>query len=81
MRNNKGNQGCELIADPCIAKLFEGRNSLFLAILMDDVSPQVSPIAMDIDKNNNRILINIAKGRINVEVFQKTTKSMNLWFN
>jgi hypothetical protein len=78
MHNKKGNQGCELIADPCIAKLFEGKNSVFLAILLDDVSPQVIPIGMDIDKNNNRILINFAKGRINVEAFQKTTKSMNL---
>ena len=78
MRNKKGNQGCELIADPCIAKLFEGRTSVFLAILLDDVSPQVTQIGIDIDKNNNRILINIPKGRINVEAFQKTTKSMNL---
>ncbi len=61
----KGNQGRESIADPSIVKLFEGKNFVFLATLMEDGSPQVtSTWVEDIDKNNNTILVNTAKGRI-----------------
>jgi hypothetical protein len=62
--NMKGNQGRESIADPSIAKLFEGKNFVFLATLMEDGSPQVTSTWVDIDKNNNTILVNTAKGRI-----------------
>jgi PPOX class probable F420-dependent enzyme len=63
--NKKGNRGQDSITDdPSIAKLFEGKNFAFLATLMKDGSPQVSPIWVDIDKSNNTILINTAKGRI-----------------
>lgn len=60
----KGNQGRESIADPSIVKLFEGKNFVFLATLMEDGSPQATPTWVDIDKNNNTILVNTAKGRI-----------------
>src|SRR5215218_10475912 len=63
-RNKKGNQGRDSITDPSIAKLFEGKNFAFLATLMKDGSPQVTPTWVDIDKNNNTILINTAKGRV-----------------
>src|SRR5215204_2937835 len=63
-RNKKGNQERDSITDPSIAKLFERKNFAFLATLMKDGSPQVTPTWVDIDKNNNTILVNTAKGRI-----------------
>lgn len=54
----------EPISDPFIAKLFEGKNFVFLATLMEDHSAQIAPTWVDIDKSNNTILINSAKGRI-----------------
>jgi PPOX class probable F420-dependent enzyme len=60
----KGNQGRGSITDPSIAKLFEGKNFAFLATLMKDSSPQVTPTWVDIDKNNDTILVNTARGRI-----------------
>lgn len=57
-------QRVDSITDPSIAKLFEGKNFAFLATLMKDGSPQVTPTWVDIDKNNNTILVNTAKGRI-----------------
>ncbi|HEX6281472.1 MAG TPA: PPOX class F420-dependent oxidoreductase [Nitrososphaera sp.] len=63
-RNKKGNQGHDSITDPSIAKLFEGKNFAFLATLMKDGAPQVTPTWVDIDKNDNTILVNTAKGRI-----------------
>ncbi len=60
----KGNRRRDSITDPSIAKLFEGKNFAFLATLMKDGSPQVTPTWVDIDKNNNTILVNTAKGRI-----------------
>ncbi len=62
--NKKGNQGRESITDPSIAKLFEGKNFVFLATLMEDGSPQVTPTWVDINKNNNTLLINTVKGQI-----------------
>ncbi len=60
----KANRRRDSITDPSIAKLFEGKNFAFLATLMKDGSPQVTPTWVDIDKNNNTILVNTAKGRI-----------------
>ena len=60
----KGNRRRDSITDPSIAKLFEGKNFAFLATLMRDGSPQVTPTWVDIDKNNDTILVNIARGRI-----------------
>ena len=63
-RSNKGNQKRDSITDPSIAKLFEEKNFAFLATLMKDGTPHVTPTWVDIDKNNSTILINTAKGRI-----------------
>ena len=63
-KKKKGNQGHDSITDPSIAKLFEGKNFAFIATLMKDGSPQVTPTWIDIDKNSNTILVNTAKGRI-----------------
>jgi PPOX class probable F420-dependent enzyme len=52
------------ITDTSIAKLFEGKNFTFLATLMKDGTPHVTPTWADIDKSNNTILINTAKGRV-----------------
>jgi len=60
----KGSQGRDSITDPSIAKLFERKNFAFIATLMKDGSPQVTPTWVDIDKSNNTILVNTAKGRI-----------------
>src|SRR5918911_2990361 len=57
-------QRVDSITDPSIAKLFEGKNFAFLATLMRDGSPQVTPTWVDIDKNNDTILVNTARGRI-----------------
>jgi PPOX class probable F420-dependent enzyme len=60
----KGNQKSDSITDPSIAKLFEEKNFAFLATLMKGGSPHVTPTWVDIDKSNNTILINTAKGRV-----------------
>lgn len=60
----KDKQGGDSITDPTVVKLFEGKNLAFFATLMKDGSPQVTPTWVDIDKNNNTILVNTAKGRI-----------------
>ena len=64
MSNNRGNQKSNSITDPSVAELFEGKNFAFLATLMKDGSPQVTPTWVDIDKNNDTILVNTARGRI-----------------
>jgi len=72
-RNKKDNQRHHSITDPSIARLFEGKNFAFLATLMKIGSPQVTPTWVDIDKSNNIILVNTARGReLNIEIFQKT---------
>ena len=63
-RNKKDNQKRDSITDPSIAKLFDGKNFAFLATLMKDGSPQVTPTWVDIDKSNNIILVNTARGRV-----------------
>jgi hypothetical protein len=60
--NKKGNQGRESITDPSIAKSFEGKNFVFLATLMEDNSPQLSPTWVDINKNNNAFFDKHRKG-------------------
>lgn len=51
------------ITDP-VAKLLEGQNFAFLATLMRDGSPQITPVWIDLDKDTNTILINTAEGRV-----------------
>ena len=60
----KGNQKSDSITDPSLAKLFEEKNFAFLATLMKGGTPHVTPTWVDIDKSNNTILINTAKGRV-----------------
>jgi PPOX class probable F420-dependent enzyme len=52
----------EKITDENIVKLFDGKNFAFLATVKKDGSPQVTPTW--IDRENNMILINTAKGRL-----------------
>lgn len=53
------------ITDENIVRLFEGRNFAFLATVRKDGSPQVTPTW--IDRDNDTILINTAKGRVKQE--------------
>ena len=62
--DKKYNQKRDSITDPSVAKLFEGKNFASLATLMKGGSPHVTPTWVDLDKSNNTILINTAKGRI-----------------
>jgi PPOX class probable F420-dependent enzyme len=62
--NKKDNQGRQSVTNSSISKLFEGKNFAFLATLMKDGSPQVTPTWVDIDKNNGTVLVNTATGRI-----------------
>ena len=43
------------------AKLFEGKNFAFVATLMKDGSPQITPVWVDLE--DNTILVNTAEGR------------------
>ena len=49
------------ITDPSIRRLFEGKNLVYIASLMKDGSPQVTPTWVDIE--NGTILVNTAVGR------------------
>ena len=64
MSNNKrDNQGRQSIMDSSISKIFEERNFAFLATVMKDGSPQVTPTWVDVDKRDGTVLVNTAKGR------------------
>jgi PPOX class probable F420-dependent enzyme len=64
MSNNKrDNQGRQSIIDSSISKIFEEKNFAFLATVMKDGSPQVTPTWVDIDKSDGTVLVNTAKGR------------------
>jgi PPOX class probable F420-dependent enzyme len=54
------------ITEP-VAKLLENKNFAFIATLMNDGSPQITPVWIDIDKDDNTILINTAEGRLKQE--------------
>ncbi|HEY7571369.1 MAG TPA: PPOX class F420-dependent oxidoreductase [Nitrososphaeraceae archaeon] len=50
-----------------VAKFFESKNFAFLATVNKDGSPQVTPVWIDLVKNNDEdsiILVNTAKGRL-----------------
>ena len=51
----------EIISDD-LAKLFHEKNLAFLATLMKDGSPQITPTWVDLE--NNTVLINTAEGRV-----------------
>jgi len=61
--NKKNNQGRQSIMDSSISKIFEEKNFAFLATVMKDGSPQVTPTWVDIDKSDGTVLVNTAKGR------------------
>lgn len=44
------------------AKLFSGKNFAFIATLMKDGSPQLSPVWIDVD--GDTIIVNTAEGRV-----------------
>ena len=50
------------ISDSAVRKLFEGKNFVYIASLMKDGSPQVTPMWVDID--NGTLLVNTAVGRL-----------------
>jgi PPOX class probable F420-dependent enzyme len=52
-----------ILIEPVI-KIIKDKNFAFLGTIMRDGRPQVSPIWIDIDDNNNIILFNTAQGRI-----------------
>jgi PPOX class probable F420-dependent enzyme len=62
--NKKDDQGHQSVMNSSISKLFEEKNFAFLATLMKDGSPQVTPTWVDIDKSDGTVLVNTAKGRI-----------------
>jgi hypothetical protein len=45
-----------------VAKLFRDKNFAYLAVLVKDGSPHVTPVWVDIDNNN--IIVNTVKGRV-----------------
>ena len=49
--DKKYNQGRQSVAISSISKLFEEKNFAFLATLMKDGSPQVTPTWVNIDKS------------------------------
>ena len=59
---NKVNSVSDIISDSAVRKLFEGKNFVYIASLMKDGSPHVTPTWVDIESGN--ILINTAIGRI-----------------
>jgi PPOX class probable F420-dependent enzyme len=48
--------------DKQVIELFEGANLVFIATIMKDGSPQVSPVWADYE--NDHVLVNTAEGRI-----------------
>jgi len=52
----------DIISDGAVRKLFEGKNFVYIASLMKDGSPQVTPMWVDID--NGTLLVNTAVGRL-----------------
>src|SRR5919197_2469410 len=52
----------ETIRSEPISRLFRDKNFGFLATVMDDGSPQVTPVWVDIDGDN--IILNTAEGRL-----------------
>jgi PPOX class probable F420-dependent enzyme len=49
---------------PDVVQLFRDKNLVYVATLMPDGSPQITPTWVDVDEENNTILVNTAKGRV-----------------
>jgi len=54
--------GKDTIQSEPVANLFKGKNFGFVATLMEDGSPQITPIWVDID--GDYIIVNTAEGRL-----------------
>ena len=60
---DKDKEKKRILIEPVI-KIIKDKNFAFLGTIMKDGRPQISPIWIDIDDNNNIILFNTAQGRI-----------------
>ncbi len=47
-----------------ILPLFTDKNLVYVATLMKDGSPQITPTWVDVDESQNTIIVNTAKGRV-----------------
>ena len=54
----------DLQISPDVAQLFRDKNLVYVATLMPDGSPQITPTWVDVDEENNTVLVNTAKGRV-----------------
>ncbi len=57
-------KGKKSVLSEQVIKIIKDKNFAFLGTIMKDGRPQISPIWIDIDDNNNIILFNTAQGRI-----------------
>lgn len=60
---DEGKEKKRILTEPVI-KIIKDKNFVFLGTIMKDGRPQVSPIWIDIDDNNNILLFNTAQERI-----------------
>lgn len=60
---DEGKEKKRILTEPVI-KIIKDKNFAFLGTIMKDGRPQVSPIWIDIDDNNNILLFNTAQERI-----------------
>lgn len=49
---------------PDAVQLFKDKNLVYVATLMPDGSPQITPTWVDVDEENNTIIVNTARGRV-----------------
>ena len=47
-----------------VAQLFRDKNLVYVATLMPDGSPQITPTWVDVDEQSTTVLVNTAKGRV-----------------
>lgn len=62
MSNDKNAASKQLSKD--ILPLFTDKNLVYVATLMEDGSPQITPTWVDVNESQNTILVNTAKGRV-----------------
>lgn len=58
-----------------VVRLLHGKNIAFVATLMKDGSPQITPTWVDLD--GNEIVINTAKGRVKEKNLSRDPRSEN----
>jgi PPOX class probable F420-dependent enzyme len=64
MSNDKKNSSADKQLSKDILPLFTDKNLVYVATLMEDGSPQITPTWVDVDESQNTILVNTAKGRV-----------------